>query len=172
MSKKSSPKTSSIKTEFVDEEGNKWIQTSTEDLFSTREMKEIFNSIERDKETGEIILARIDFQRVNKDYYDKVMDLQSELKRKNEKLRKVLLESQKIIEKKNAKMKEMIEYIKELHLLLACYNLSPEKTERIQFVPQEETPAQEPRKEYEPPVIPYTEVQEIPLDGEGEEIIP
>ncbi len=34
-------------SEFVDDEGKKWIQTSTEDLFSIRELNEIIDAIEK-----------------------------------------------------------------------------------------------------------------------------
>jgi len=37
-------------TEYTDEEGKKWIQTSTSDLFSSKELNDILESIE--KESG------------------------------------------------------------------------------------------------------------------------
>ena len=35
-------------TEFTDDEGKKWIQTSTEDLFTVKELNEVLESIEKD----------------------------------------------------------------------------------------------------------------------------
>ena len=45
-------------TEFTDEEGQKWIQTSTDDLFSAKELDDILDKIEKDKNKDEIVLAQ------------------------------------------------------------------------------------------------------------------
>ena len=49
-------------TEFTDDEGKKWVQTSTDDFFSLKELNEILESVEKEKQSGEVVLARIDFQ--------------------------------------------------------------------------------------------------------------
>ncbi|MGV7930505.1 MAG: hypothetical protein AB2L13_16655 [Spirochaetota bacterium] len=162
-------------TEFTDDEGKKWIQTSTEDLFSVRELNEVLDSIEKDKDSGEIVLARIDFRRVNKEYYETVQELQATLKKRNAILKKLIVESKTVIDRKNRKLKELIEYIKKLHVLLAYYKLRPEDFEKIDFsVPVYAAPpvAIEPREEEPIVVVEYTEVQEKVLDDSGEEAEP
>ena len=159
-------------TEFTDDEGKKWIQTSTEDLFTVKELNEVLESIEKDRETGEIVLARIDFRRVNKEYYETVQELQATLKKRNEILKKLIAESKTVIDRKNRKLKELIEYIKKLHVLLAYYKLRPEDFEKIDFsVPlyTAPPPAAEAREEEQVAVIGYSEVQEVMLDDAGEE---
>ncbi len=162
-------------TEFTDDEGKKWIQTSTEDLFSVRELNEVLESIEKDKESGEIVLARIDFRRVNKEYYETVQELQATLKKRNEILKKLIIESKTVIDRKNRKLKELIDYIKKLHVLLAYYKLRPEDFEKIDFSIPVYTAAPAPvevRDEEPVVVVGYTEVQEKVLDDSGEEVGP
>ena len=60
-------KDNTIPTEYTDESGKKWIQTSTEDIFSVNELNDIIKSIENDKNSGDIVLAHIDFKKVNKE---------------------------------------------------------------------------------------------------------
>ncbi len=160
-------------TEFTDEDGKRWIQTSTEDLFSIKELNEILETIERDKESGEIVLARIDFKTVNREYYQTVQELQAKLKKRNDLLKKLILESKTVIDRKNKKLKELIDYIKKLHLLLAYYKLRPEDFDKLKFTPEIYTHAEkavEPVvEEIETRVIEYTGVEEILLDEAGEE---
>jgi len=105
--------------EFTDEEGKKWIQTSTDDLFSIRELNEILESIEKDSERDKVILARIDFQKVNREYYDAALALQSRVARLSGLLKMVITDSRAKIERKNSKLKELIEYIKKLHAYIS-----------------------------------------------------
>jgi DNA-binding transcriptional MerR regulator len=159
-------------TEFIDEEGKKWIQTSTDDLFSIKEISELLDTVEKDKEEGEIVLARIDFQKVNREYYEKAHDLHTKLKRRDELIKKLITESKKAIDRKNAKLKELIEYIKNLHLLLTYYKLDPSIMKEIQVLPVEvfkpEVTAVE-EEEIEVKKIGYSEVEEVLLDDKGEE---
>jgi hypothetical protein len=102
-------------TEFTDEQGKKWKQTSTDDLFSMKEFNDIFSAIEKEKDPGEIVLARIDFQKVNKEYYETALDLQKKLRQQFKLLQHISEESKKMIDRKNEKLKELIEYIQTLH---------------------------------------------------------
>ncbi|MFC1670961.1 hypothetical protein ACFL20_11260 [Spirochaetota bacterium] len=120
-------------TEFTDEDGKKWVQTSIDDLFSTKELNEVLESIEKDKEKGEVILARIDFQNVNKEYYDAVSLLQERIKKQAELLKKVASQSKDAIEKKNIKLKELIEYIKKLHMLFAYLKVDVDGLDKIEI---------------------------------------
>ncbi len=106
-------------TEFTDDDGKKWIQTSTEDLFSSDELNDILTSIKKDESKGEIVLAQLNFKKVNKEYYEAVKELESKLKKQTELLKKIILDSSEKIEKKNHKLKELIEYIKKLHTYIA-----------------------------------------------------
>ena len=110
--------------EFTDELGKKWIQTSTDDLFSMKEINEILESIEKDKDSdkNEVVLARIDFQKVDREYYNAAKALHQKLKEQTELIKKIAEESKKTIEKKNRKLKELIDYIKKIHLFLAYIN--------------------------------------------------
>src|SRR4030042_5391775 len=105
-------------TEFTDEEGKKWIQTSTNDLFSSKKLKDILESIEKESKSDEIILARIDFQRVNKEYYETAMRLKKKVHQQGELLKKIIIDANSKIDRKNKKLRELITYIKNLHLLL------------------------------------------------------
>ena len=75
-------------TEFTDGEGKKWIQTSTDDLFSTKELNEIITTIEKEREKDEVIIARIDFQKVDREFYDAAIELQKRLKKQTDLLKK------------------------------------------------------------------------------------
>lgn len=123
-------------TEFTDEEGKKWVQTSTDDFFSLKELNEILETVEKDKEAGEVVLARIDFQRVNREYYDAAMALQKKLVRQSELLKKVVTESKKTIERKNAKLKELINYIRKIHAFLAYLSSNDKNIEKLS-IPRE-----------------------------------
>jgi hypothetical protein len=120
-------------TEFTDDEGKKWIQTSTDDLFSIKELNEILESIDSDAKSDEIILARIDFQNVNKEYYEKVSLLQKKLHKQGELLKKIVLEAKEKTDRKNRKLKELIEYIKKLHFVLAHYSGSEEDLKKLEI---------------------------------------
>jgi len=106
-------------SEYTDENGTTWIQTSTEDLFSIKELSDVIESIERETKEGEIILARIDFHKVNKEYFEAAAQLQQKLRKQNELLKKTIADAREKIERKNKKLRELIAYIKKLHLLLA-----------------------------------------------------
>ena len=88
-------------TEFTDEEGKKWIQTSTEDLLSIKgDSTRVIESLDRDKSKDDLVLARINFQNVNREYYHAAVALQEKLSRQGELLKKIATESKKTIEKK------------------------------------------------------------------------
>ena len=95
--------------EFTDELGKKWIQTSTDDLFSMKEINEILESIDKDKDKDKdkVVLARIDFQKVDREYYNAAKALHQKLKEQTELLKKIAEESKKTIEKKNRKLKSL-----------------------------------------------------------------
>jgi hypothetical protein len=156
------------RSEFVDVEGKKWIQTSMDDLFSTKEINEILESIEKEKDPGEVVLARIDFQKVNREYYDRVMDLETRIKKKNELLKRLLADAGQSIEKKNMKLRELIEYIKKLHTLIAIYRNEPEKIGALAPSPvpvRAETTETLPGANAEE----FAEVEETVLDDGGHE---
>jgi hypothetical protein len=166
-------------TEFTDEQGRKWIQTSVDDLFSANELNDIIEKLQKDKAPDEVVLARFDFQKVNKEYYETVLDLQARLRKQNEILRQLLINASDTIDKKNKKLKELVKYIRELHLLLAYYKVKPEEIE--QLLPSPDAiiyePMRIPEKEEAAPEdetpekisIGYTEVEEILLNEQGEE---
>lgn len=176
MKKSVKPKAQAF-TEFVDTEGKKWVQTSSEDLFSIKEINDIIGKIERkDDDAEDIILARIDFKQVNKDYYEKTIELQERLKKKNDMLKKLVEETRTIINKKNLMLRELIDYVKKLHLIFAYYNIDPRNVEKVDIPPEmmegilrtkEEAP-----REIEDEQIEYTEVEEVLLDEEGNEAGP
>ncbi len=151
-------------TEFTDDQGKKWIQTSTDDLFSMKELNEVLESIDKDKGENEVVLARIDFQKVNKEYYEAAVELQAKIERLTELLKRIAAESKKTIEKKNAKLKELIDYIKKLHMYIAYITSGTDSTEEIKIpariftVPQEE---HEPEEESV-----YETVEEIVLPND------
>ena len=154
-------------TEFTDTEGTKWVQTSADDLFSIKEINKILESIEKDKDEGDIVIARIDFQKVNKEYYERVRELQTKLKKKNELIKRLLMGSKETIDKKNRKLKELIEYIKKLHLLIAAYRQDPERMRDIDL------PALTPVEPEPVPVVAIERVAEIPAKEfvEVEEVV-
>ena len=104
-------------TEFTDQDGKRWIQTSADDLLSSKELNSILNALEKQKTTDEIVLARIDFQKVNKEYYEAVVDLQSRLEKQNAVLKRLLKDAKNVIDKKNNKLKELVDYIKKLYAI-------------------------------------------------------
>ncbi len=122
--------------EYTDEEGKKWIQTSTDDLFSIKELNEILESIDRGGESDEIILARIDFQKVNKEYYETAITLQKKVSQQSALLKKVISDARTTIERKNNKLRELIEYIKKLHTLLAHLSASEEDLQKLKVSPE------------------------------------
>jgi hypothetical protein len=167
-------------TEFTDEEGQKWIQTSADDLFSAKELDDILDKIEKDKNKDEIVLARFDFQKVNKEYYDTVLDLQAKLKKQNEILKQLLIDAKSTIDRKNSKLKELVKYIRKLHLLLAYHKTNPDDIEKL--IPSPDTVYYEPLaaaaeieageelvEEKEKIIAKYSNVEEILLDDEGNE---
>jgi hypothetical protein len=170
---KRSKKSTALKsTEYVDDEGKKWVQTSTEDLFSIKEIQDVFEEAEKDREEGEILLARIDFQRVNRDYYDRVIELQEKLKKRTDLLKRVVIESKQILDKKNDKLKELIVYIKKLHIVLARYQKNPEEAGRVINLSEILKGHAGETGTAELDVIIYEDAQEIILDEEGKEIAP
>lgn len=122
--------------EYTDEEGKKWIQTSTDDLFSIKELNEILESIDKGGDSDEIILARIDFQKVNKEYYETAIKLQKKLKQQTELLKKVVTDARTTIERKNKKLRELIDYIKKLHTLLAHLSASEDDLQKLKVSPE------------------------------------
>jgi len=123
-------------TEFTDADGKKWVQTSTEDLFSIKELNDILESIDKSSESDEIILARIDFQKVNKEYYETAIQLQKKLNQQRELLKKVITDARSKIDRKNNKLKELIDYIKKLHLLLAHLSANEEELKKLKLSPE------------------------------------
>jgi len=120
-------------TEFTDENGKKWVQTSTEDLFTMNELNEILSKIEEERDDDGVVLARIDFQKVDREFYDAAVDLQKKLVKQTELMKQYVGESGRLIERKNKKIKELVDYIKKLHLFLAYLNENPDETGSIDF---------------------------------------
>jgi hypothetical protein len=149
-------------TEFTDENGKKWVQTSTEDLFSLDELNSIIETIDKEKGDDEIILARIDFQKVNREYHEAATRLQMKLEKQTELLRRVIRESKEVIDRKNKKLKELIDYIKKLHQFLAYLNSRGGKLDKIQI----------PEELFRRPEPPPAAVKETPRPAEKIEIVP
>ena len=122
-------------TEFTDDDGKKWIQTSTDDLFSIKELNDILESIDKDAESDEIILARIDFQKVNKEYYETAQSLKKRIRQQSGLLKRVIEETKIQTERKNRKLKELIEYIKKLHMILAHLSADGAEIKDLKFQP-------------------------------------
>lgn len=160
-----------IPEEFTDESGNKWIQTSTEDIFSVNELNSILKSIEDDKNSGDIVLAQIDFKKVNREYYETLIKLQKELKQKTKMLDKLASESKRVVERKNKKLNELIEYIKKIHMLIALKKLDSETIEKIKIDAEAVLAPSSPSSEEDDHEISNVEAEEIELDENGEEII-
>ncbi len=117
--------------EFTDDSGKKWVQTSTEDLFTIKELNEIITSIEKERAKDEVVFARIDFQKVDKEFYDTAIELQQRLKKQGKLLQNYVAETKKVIDRKNLKLKELIEYIKNLHQFIAHMNARPEDIDNM-----------------------------------------
>jgi len=150
--------------EFTDESGKKWIQTSADDLFSISELNKIIKDIEQERERDEIVLARIDFQKVDREFYEAAVELQKRLEKQTLLLQKFIKESKELIAKKNRKLKELIEYIKKLHLFIAYLNAHPDEVENISV--NILTPAEASQDEIESV---YEEVMEIPMSDSDKE---
>lgn len=162
MAKKNTP---ILDKEFTDIDGGKWIQTSAEDIFSLSELNSVIESIEKEKDPGEIVLARIDFRTVNKEYHEAIIDLQTKLKKKDAALTRLITESRQIIERKNKKMIEMIDYIKKLQFIIDYNKL--DSSAAAFYTHTQHTPI--PHEEEAEETI-FESVEEIPLNDEGKEI--
>jgi hypothetical protein len=117
--------------EFTDDSGKRWVQTSADDLFSIKELNEIITSIEKERAKDEIVFARIDFQKVDKEFYDTAILLQQRLQKQGKLLQKYAADTKRVIDRKNRKLKELIEYIKHLHSFIAHMNANPEDIENM-----------------------------------------
>lgn len=117
--------------EFTDDSGKKWVQTSTEDLFTIRELNEIITSIEKERAKDEVVFARIDFQKVDREFYDTALDLQQRLKKQSKLLQNYMNETKKVIDRKNRKLKELIDYIKQLHEFIAHLSANPDEIDQM-----------------------------------------
>lgn len=148
--------------EFTDDNGKKWVQTSTDDLFSMRELNDIISSIEKERAKDEVVLARIDFQKVDREFYDAAVELQRRLQKQTKLLRDYVNQSNTIISRKNQKLKELIDYIKKLHRFLAYLNANPDDIDRLNLQPAPE-PAQQ-----DVFVSEYEEVEELEMSIEGD----
>ncbi len=151
------------KTEFTDDDGKKWIQTSADDLFSIKELNDILESIDKQAESDEIILARIDFQKVNKEYYETVQSLKKRLHQQSELLKRIIEETKIQTGRKNRKLKELIEYIKKLHLLLAHMSAGDEDLKNLKLPPEIFMPAGASHGDREEFDSVYDEVEEVIL---------
>jgi hypothetical protein len=148
-------------TEFVDESGRRWIQTTADDLFEIDELNNILDRIEKEKNRDEMVLARIDFQRVDKQYYNAAVELQKKLNKQNEILKKLLKESNEIITRKNDKLKELIQYIKKMHIYISYINSDPSKAGEIPTGVAADLSLKPAAKTKEPV---YETITEFPLD--------
>ena len=152
--------------EFVDENGKKWVQTSTDDLFSIKELNDIISSIEKERVKDEVVFARIDFQKVDKEFYDTALELQKKLQKQSKLLQNYVAETTRIIDRKNSKLAELIEYIKQLHQFIVLMNSDPEEAEKIDLSLL--TTVQ--RTEAVPDIVPeYEEVEEIIMSEDDED---
>jgi hypothetical protein len=151
--------------EFTDLDGGKWIQTSAEDMFSLSELNKAIESIEKEKDPNEIVLARIDFRTVNKEYHEAIIDLQTKLKKKETALNKLITESRVIIDRKNKKLMELIDHIKKLQFIIDYNKLDTsvvaQYTEK-QYAPTTTEEVEE---------FTYEDVTEVQLNDDGEEVI-
>lgn len=155
-----------IKTEFTDGEGKKWVQTSTDDLFSLKELNDVIKSIEKDRQDGEIVLAHIDFKTVNKEYYNTVLTLQETIRKKDMLMKRLVNESKTLIDRKNKKLSELIAYIKDLHKIIA--HVQSEGHLNIN-APQDMFEYHKRDFDVEEPIV-YEAVDEIALDNNGQEL--
>jgi len=151
--------------EFTDDNGKKWVQTSTDDLFSIKELNEMITSIEKERAKDEVVFARIDFQKVDKEFYDTALELQERLKKQGKLLQNYVAETKKVIDRKNLKLKELIEYIKKLHQFIAYINTNPEDADNLNLNVSFET-----QSEAGPAVVSeYEEVEELVMSGNDKE---
>lgn len=148
--------------EFTDDSGKKWVQTSTDDLFSMRELNDIIRNIEKEREKDEVVLARIDFQKVDREFYEAAIELQKRLQKQTLLMKQYLAESKKTIEKKNRTLKELIEYIKKLHQLLSYLNANPDNIDTISIT----LPGVTETEEGKGVVSEYEEVEEVVMTDE------
>jgi hypothetical protein len=153
-----------LEKEFTDIDGGKWIQTSAEDIFSLSELNTVIESIEKEKDPGEIVLARIDFRTVNKEYHEAIVDLQMRLKKREAALNKLITESKQIIERKNKKLIELIDHIKKLQFIIDFNKLD---TSSVAFY-KETAPIHIIEEVAEESL--FESVEEIQLSDQGEEI--
>lgn len=151
--------------EFTDDSGKKWVQTSTEDLFTIRELNDIITSIEKERVKDEVVFARIDFQKVDKEFYDTALELQQRLKKQGKLLQNYMSDTKKVIERKNRKLKELIEYIKQLHEFIAHLNANPDEIDNL-ALPAAFQPMADKLSGI---VSEYEEVEEVPMkEGDTE----
>lgn len=150
--------------EFTDDNGRKWVQTSTDDLFSMRELNDIISSIEKERTKDEVVLARIDFQKVDREFYDAAIELQKRLQKQTKLIRDYMRQTGAIIDRKNKKLKELIEYIKKLHQFLAYLNANPEDIEKMNIQPVTE---QQLHKTF---VSEYEPVEEIEMSLDTDQV--
>ena len=149
--------------EFVDENGKKWVQTSTDDLFSIKELNDMISSIEKERLKDEVVFARIDFQKVDKEFYDAALELEKKLQKQSKLLQKYVAETTVIINRKNSKLLELIEYIKQLHQFIALMNSDPEEAEKLDLSSLVIS-----RSDGKPEMISvYEEVEEIEMSDEN-----
>jgi hypothetical protein len=142
--------------EFTDDNGKKWVQTSTDDLFSLKELNEIIVSLEKEREKDEVVLARIDFQKVDREFYDAAVELQTKLQKQQKLLQKYMEETKRVIDRKNKKLRELIDYIKQLHQLISYLNANPEDMDMLN-IPFTITPLESHMDEF---ISEYEEVEE------------
>ena len=148
--------------EFTDDNGKKWVQTSTDDLFSMRELNDIISNIEKERVKDEVVFARIDFQKVDREFYDAAVELQKRLQKQTKLMREYMRQSNAIIDRKNKKLKELIEYIKKLHQFLSYLNANPDDIERLNIQPQPEV-VQQPSM-----ISEYEAVEELEMSPAGD----
>lgn len=166
-------KTTIPSNEYTDNNGKKWIQTSAEDLFSNEEITNLVKRIEKETEPDEIVLAQFDFKTVNKEYYETLTQLQKEVKRKDQVLKKLALESKEIVERKNKKLIELINYIKKLHMVIALKKLDKESIDKINISPEmilNSNSSYTGNEENTKKTVQNVDAIEIDLDDNGEEI--
>lgn len=150
--------------EFTDDSGKKWVQTSTDDLFSIKELNDIINSIEKERARDEVVFARIDFQKVDKEFYDQAIELQNRLQKQGKLLQNYASETKKVISRKNQKLKELIEYIRQLHEFIAHMSTTPEDIEKMNI-----TLSAGPSERKPEIVSVYEEVEEKVMTAEDKE---
>jgi hypothetical protein len=151
--------------EFVDENGKKWVQTSTDDLFSIKELNDMISSIEKERAKDEVVFARIDFQKVDKEFYDTALELEKKLQKQSKLLQKYVSETTVIINRKNSKLLELIEYIKQLHQFIALMSSDPEEAEKLDL-----SSITISGSESKPEMVSeYEEVEEIEMSDENEQ---